>query len=148
MWTQVFLFIKRLINAPCVHINIHTIFIYTRYCWDYISCNVHIQIMRNNINQEEHLSVTILTNELSYCTCCIERCIPVCSNMTAKLSRNLFIDMTQPPHFRCRRRIVFMSAFYMYCLFKHPSWGLWVGLFSTIIEGTSPAVKGFEIRRN
>ena len=58
-------------TAPCVHINTYNIHL------DYISCNVHKQIMRNKINQEEHLSVTIVTNELSYCTCCIERCIPV-----------------------------------------------------------------------
>ena len=64
-------------RSLCPHINIHTIFIYTRYFWHYFSCNMLIQIMRNKINQEENLSVTFVTNELSYCTCCIERCIPV-----------------------------------------------------------------------
>ena len=103
-------------TAPCVHINIHTIFIYTRYFWDYISCNMHIQIMRNKNNQEEHLSVTFVTNELSYCTCCTERCIPVRVAISQPNCHATYLLIWhKPPHFRCRRRILHVL---------HPSWGL------------------------
>ena len=71
-----FLFIFKYLLHSYIHLYIQFIdvgrkvsFLKTRYCWDYISCNVHIQIMRKKINQEEHLSETIVTNELSYCTC-------------------------------------------------------------------------------
>ena len=83
--------------------------------------------------------MTFVTNELSYCTCCMNVAYQ-CSNITAKLSRNLFIDMTPPPHFHCKRRIIFMSALHVFLSIRPEVYK--GGSYSTIIEGTSPAVKG------
>ena len=102
----------------------------------YLSLRAHVAVSNFFMKSPVGIAKTTLV------VTCINKLCVTRSNITAKLSRNLFIDMKPTPHFRCRRRIVFMSAFYMYCLLSIRHEVYKGGSFSTIIEGTSPAVKG------